>query len=86
LTDEEGRLNFINAIVIGNFINLFLSRSVESCALLFGSFALLAFSWKLLPQKSRKVTVDELDLAKEQSREALDQIKKLNLKLGFRAS
>ncbi len=84
LTDEEGRLNLVNAIVIGNFSYLFSSRSIESCALLLGSFVLMAFSWKAMPQ-NKKVTVDDLDLAKEQSREALDQIKKLNLKLGFRA-
>jgi len=85
LTDEEGRLNLVNAIVIGNFIYLFSSRSVESCVLLLGSFALLGFSWKASPQKSKKVTIDDLELVKEQSKEALDQVKKLNLKLGFRA-
>lgn len=87
LTDEEGRLNLIHAIVIGLFINLFINHSVESCYLLLGGFALLAWNLKVNPPiKAKKYSQEELELVKKDAKLALDQIKKLNLQIGFRAA
>jgi hypothetical protein len=85
ITDEEGRLNFVHAIIIGLFINLIVSGSVESCYLLLSSFALLAWKWKVQPPRGRKASIDDIESYRHEAKEALDQIKKLNLKLGFRS-
>lgn len=84
LTEEDGKLNFVHAIVVGCSIYLVSSRSVDAAALVAGSFALLAWNWKVKPS-GKKVSSLEVDQATQKSQEALDQIKKLSLKLGFGA-
>lgn len=84
LTDEEGKLNFTHGIVIGAAANYIFNHSVESGYLVLGSFCLVAWGWKVNPSRSRKASLDEIAEVREKSQEALDQVKKLNLKLGFR--